>query len=259
MNTPPSIEEIRAMLPVYALGALDERERALVRSYLERHPELRDEAATYGIVTYGLAAGVPPHTPPPALRAALLNRARPAPAPAPVQQRARAWDRLIQAALAPKFAVYAACATLLLIAGLLAVQVVRLGSRVAFLEAEAATQARLAYILANGSEQVALRGIEQTPEATATLHYIPGARWAALKVNRLPNLPTAQAYQLWLTNAAGERWSGATFTTDDAGQAIVLVWCPQPMDEIVRFRVSIEPAQGSPEPTGPGVLLGVRS
>lgn len=148
---------------------------------------------------------------------------------------------------------------LLLLLGLFAVQTARLGAQVAQLERTLGEQQRLVRLLTTGSEQFTLNGTDAAPQAVAIVRYNPGEKWAALEANRLPPLSESQTYQLWLTNAAGERWSGAVFRPDDSGSAVALVWCPQPMDEIVRFGVSIEPAGGSPAPTGPNVLRGVRS
>ncbi len=255
MSTPLSNEEIRDLLPAYALGALDEPERAIVQSHLDRNPELRAEAARYGNVLHGLAVCVPQRTPPAALKTALMAQAQRAAA----SRRVSWWDRLLDGFLAPAFAIRAAFAMLILVAGLFAAQAVRLNVQVAHLEREVKERDRLVRILSTGSEQVRLNGTERSPGALATVRFNPGERWAALQASNLPRLPESHIYQLWLVNDAGERWSGATFNTDETGSTTTLVWCPTPMDKIVRFGVSIEPAGGSTKPTGPNVLLGVRS
>jgi anti-sigma-K factor RskA len=257
MNTPLSYDEVRDLLPAYALGALDEQERAIVQSYLERYPELRAEATRFGAVAHGLAASVPQRVPPASLKAVLMAHAQ---ARAAAQPEGSAWwDRLRDGLLAPGFVVRAAFALLLLVAGLLAAQTIHLNSQVAHLQREVAARDRLVRILSTGSEQVRLNGTEQAPQATATVRFNPDEKWAALETRNLPRLPESQGYQLWLVNAAGERWSGAVFNPNDSGSAAVLVWCPTPMSEIVRFGVSIEPAGGSPGPTGPAALRSVQS
>lgn len=256
MSAPLSYEEVYELLPAYALGALDEHERAIVQAYLDRYPELRAEVARFGGVLHGLAATVPQRTPPESLKANLIAQAQRAPQP---RARRSVWDRLLDAFLGPRFAWGVVSGVLLLLLGLFAVQTARLGAQVAQLERTLGEQQRLVRLLTTGSERFTLNGTDAAPQAVAIVRYNPGEKWAALEANRLPPLSESQTYQLWLTNAAGERWSGAVFRPDDSGSAVALVWCPQPMDEIVRFGVSIEPAGGSPAPTGPNVLRGVRS
>lgn len=256
MSTPLSYEEVCELLPAYALGALDEHERVIVQAYLERYPELRAEVARYGGVLHGLAAAAPQRTPPASLKTNLIAQAQRASQP---QVRQSIWDRLLDAFLGPRFAWGVISGVLLLLLGLLAVQTARLSAQVAQLERVLGEQQRLVRLLTTSTEQFTLNGTDAAPQAVAVVRYNPGERWAALEVSRLPPITESQIYQLWLTNAAGERWSGAVFRPDDSGSAVALVWCPQPMDEIVRFGVSIEPADGSPAPTGPNVLRGMRS
>lgn len=256
MSTPLSYEEVYELLPAYALGALDERERAIVQAYLDRYPELRAEVARYGGVLHSLAATVPQRTPPASLKASLIAQAQRTSRP---PARRSIGDRLLDAFLGPRFVWGVVSGVLLLLLSLFAVQTARLSAQVARLERVLGEQQRLVRLLATGSEQLTLNGTDAAPQAVAVVRYNPGERWAALEAHRLPPLPESRTYQLWLTNAAGERWSGAMFRPDDAGSAVALVWCPQPMDEILRFGVSIEPFGGSPAPTGPNVLRGVRS
>ncbi|BCX05085.1 MAG: hypothetical protein KatS3mg053_3023 [Candidatus Roseilinea sp.] len=256
MSAPLSYEEVYELLPAYALGVLDEHERAIVQAYLDRYPELRAEVARYGRVLHGLAAAVPQRTPPASLKASLIARTQRAPRP---QLQRSVWERLLDAFLSPRFAWSVAAGMLLLALGLLAIQTTRLSMQVGQLEQALGEQRRLVRLLTASSEQFTLNGTDAAPQAVAVVRYNPGEKWAALEARQLPSLPESQAYQLWLTNAAGERWSGAVFRPDDSGGAVALVWCPQPMDEIVRFSVSIEPADGSPAPTGPNVLRGLRS
>ena len=256
MSAPLSYDEVRDLLPAYALGALDEHERAVVQSYLDRYPELRTEVARYGGALHGLAVGVPQRIPPASLKANLIAQAQRTAQP---QRRASWWDRLLDVFLAPRFALGVVSGMLVLILGLFAIQTVRLSAEVAQLQKALNAQDRLLRLLTSSSEEFTLSGTDIAPQAVATVRYNPGERWAAMEASRLPALPESQVYQIWLVNAAGERWSGAVFRPDENGNAVALVWCPQPMDSIVRFGVSIEPAGGSSTPTGPNVLRGVRS
>jgi anti-sigma-K factor RskA len=256
-----SRDEVKDMLPAYALGALDADERRAVENGLTRYPDLRAELASLASVAHGLSASVPQRAPPAALKAQLLAQAQ---AQAQAQAAAQPastptltwWQRFIDAlsnsSLTPKLAV----AALLLSAAFVVVQVLmQLPQGMAQLTA----QRQLQTIAATGSETVQLNGTQNAPGAVATIRFNPDDKVGALNVNNLARLPADQSYQLWLVNAEGKRWSGAVFNTAQSGDSLVLVKCPTPMGTIVRFGVSIEPAGGSKAPTGPGVLRSVQS
>jgi anti-sigma-K factor RskA len=248
-----SRDEVKDMLPAYALGALDADERRAVEDGLTRYPDLRAELAKLTSVAHGLGASAPQRTPPAALKAQLLAQAAPNATPT---TRPSWWQRFIDAlsnsSLTPKLAV----AALLLSAAFVIVQVLtQLPQGMAQLTA----QRQLQQIAATGSETVQLNGTQNAPGAVATIRFNPDDKIGALSVNNLARLSADQSYQLWLVNAEGKRWSGAVFNTAQSGDSLVLVNCPTPMGTIVRFGVSIEPAGGSKAPTGPGVLRSAQS
>jgi len=253
MNT-LSRDEIKELLSAYALGALDVDERTAVEAGLAQFPELRADLAKYGTVAHGLGAGVPLRMPPPTLKGAILSQAQ------PQLQRQRQtqltltwWEKLLNLLSESSLLPRAAFAVLALVGGVVVAQLVR--ALPAGLE-QIAQQQRAGAILANtgSTENVHLDGTTEVPDAWAVIRFARGERQAAMRVGHLPPLPTTQSYQLWLVNAEGKRWSGAVFNTAQTGAQLVLVNCPQPMDEIVRFGVSIEPAGGSPNPSGSSVL-----
>lgn len=250
-----SRDEVKEMLPAYALDALDADERQAVEDGLTRYPDLRAELANLASVAHGLSASVPQRTPPAMLKAQLLARAQAAVQPA-TTPKPTWWQRFIDAlsnsSLTPKLAV----AALLLSAAFVVVQVLtQLPQGMAQLTA----QRQLHAIAATGSETVQLNGTQNAPGAVATIRFNPDDKVGALDVKNLARLPADQSYQLWLVNAEGKRWSGAVFNTAQSGDSLVLVNCPTPMGTIARFGVSIEPAGGSKAPTGPGVLRSVQS
>jgi anti-sigma-K factor RskA len=77
---------------------------------------------------------------------------------------------------------------------------------------------------------------------------------AVLWAEDLPPLPASQSYQLWLIYADGTRDSGAVFSVPADGSATVVVVAPKPFSAYARFGISVEPAGGSPAPTGPAAL-----
>lgn len=240
-------EELLEMLPAYALGALDADERAAVDAGLQRFPDLRAELVDFQAVSIGLSASVPEIAPPPALKAALLAKI------AQPETRPSFWQRFIDSFNRLSFVPRLALMALVLVAGVALVQVARSAITLA------AEQQQIQTIVSGSTEQVVLKGTDKAPEAVAVLHYVDDQMQGAMEVRNLPALARNQAYQLWLVNRKGERWSGAVFSVPASGETAVLVNCPQPMQDIVRFGVSIEPAGGSPGPTGPAVLRTTRT
>ena len=72
-----SPEEVRELLPLYALGALTPEERARVEEALKRYPELWPEAKALLETAAELAAGLPQEPVPRGLEARVLRRIRP--------------------------------------------------------------------------------------------------------------------------------------------------------------------------------------
>lgn len=72
-----SPEEVRELLPLYALGALTPEERARVEEALKRYPELWPEAKALLETAAELAAGLPQEPVPRGLEERVLRRIRP--------------------------------------------------------------------------------------------------------------------------------------------------------------------------------------
>jgi len=75
----------------------------------------------------------------------------------------------------------------------------------------------------------------------------------------LPALPPTRTYQLWLVPAEGNPISAGVFQVDAHGNGQVLL--PNlPAGVVAKaFAVTVEPAGGVPQPTGPKVLIGAVS
>jgi anti-sigma-K factor RskA len=95
-------------------------------------------------------------------------------------------------------------------------------------------------------------GTDNAPDAWGTLT-ITGDD-AVLSVAELPPLDESEQYQLWLVRTDGTRDSGAVFSVEPDGSAEVPVTLALPAEDYIRCGITIEPAGGSPGPTGPGVL-----
>jgi anti-sigma-K factor RskA len=74
-------------------------------------------------------------------------------------------------------------------------------------------------------------------------------------VDSLPVLDVTHQYQLWLIKD-GKRTSGGVFSVSQAGYGALAISSPQPLKEFAAFGITIEPAGGSPGPTGDKVMGG---
>ncbi len=77
----------------------------------------------------------------------------------------------------------------------------------------------------------------------------------SLVVDGLPLLDESQQYQLWLIRD-GVRTSGGVFSVYDEGYGLLKIDAPDPLISYQAAGITIEPAGGSPGPTGERVLGG---
>ena len=120
------------------------------------------------------------------------------------------------------------------------------------------------------AQRAALVDIYATQPHTVTLHGMPGAEdaWAQLMfddagsqvmlvVDGLHAPRHDHVYHLWLVHESGARVSGANFSTDLAGSAVVLVQSEHPVYVFHAFEVTEELMHVSPSsPTGDPMLAG---
>ncbi len=226
-------------LAAYALGALDPEETAALEAHLQTCEPCRAELADYQSVSSGLLAALPPRPPRPAVKRALQKQL------AGQSSRARAgfsWP-LGQ-----------------LVAGALLVALVALNVFTVYqlytLKQEQAEQDRQ-----RASEQTAISMLAYP--TTQTLAFAENGVSGSLLVDKqrnlvavfawnLPDLPPGKAFQMWLTDPNGNRTSGG-FLVPEANYPFVMavVHPSQPVANYTSLGVTLEPAGGSPAPTGP--------
>lgn len=227
--------DIQDLLPAYALDSLDAAEAAQVAAHLEMCPACREELAAYEAVTDRLATAVPLVTPPPALKTRLMARAQTAVAPQPtrrqsIKERRQRWWHLSgwrPNSWRPALA--------------LAVVVLAVTTLVIWQQNRPVSPS-----------QFTLTATEHAPEATGVIT-IAADGTAALSIANLPPLTAEQQYQLWLIRD-GQRDSGAVFSVNADGSAQVTIQAARPLTSYQAFGITIEPAGGSPGPTGDRVL-----
>lgn len=229
-------DEIRDLLPAYAVGAVDPEERAVVEAHLATCAACRAELKSYEALAEDMLYAVPPTAAPPRLEARLR---------AAIRQEKESGSR--REAFYRRVLPLAAGIALLLGANLYwAVQVRELRSQ---LQVQATALAALAEAPA-----VTLVGDVAAPEAKGVLYMRPDAHVALLHVYNLPPLPSDKAYQVWLIHD-GKRDSAALFQVQGQRELVVLIQAPRPFREYDAIGITIEPAGGSPGPTGPRVLF----
>lgn len=228
-------EEVLEELGAYSLGALDDGERQAVAKHLAVCPRCAAAHAEHAGAAEALLHAAPLAAPPPAVKAMLMAAVARDAAPGPW------WRRVVAETLrSPRARIGMAFAAMavLLSAVLVAVSAPSPQILAARLAADA------------GANALKLVARDAAPAASGVLRFRPDGTVGVLQAQGLPALPADRTYQLWLVRPDGSRDTGALFRA--AGD--ILVVAPQAFSTYARFGVTIEPAGGSPAPTGPGAL-----
>lgn len=239
---------VTELIPAYALGSLDEDEARLVEEHLVSCPTCQAELRSYQMVVGQLSLAVPETDPPSHLKQRLLDRIRQQGPVATADVQAKpSWQQqlvtAVQRVLAtPAWRPVAFILILVLIsANLLLWQRAR--------QTEKQVPA--------GFQTVNLSGTAAAPEAQGVIIISDDGQHGTLIVENLPELDEEREYQLWLIRD-GQRTSGGIFSVSEDGYRSIWVRSPRPLDDYSDFGITIEPAGGSPGPTGDKVLGGQR-
>lgn len=272
MTSAENHRRVEVLLPAYALGTADPGERREVEEHLAECPACRGELADLRKTSELLAESTPPLAPPPAVRADLLRRIETESAsPTAAAERSREGRPSTARRIVP---LAAAVLALLVLAWSLVVQsrlrseLTAVESQVARLETEldeadldlrrarteltAATAVLDLLASAPPRGEVVLAGLDAAPGGRARVFVDPEAHRAVLMVGNLPELPQDRTYQLW-TIAGGTPRSAGIFRVRPDGTALHLVE-DLPAEAPETWAVTVEPAGGVPQPTGPMVL-----
>lgn len=227
-------QHVQGDLPAYALDILDAADRARIERHLAGCGACQTELTELGRSVQELAWIAAEAEPDPELRQQILAGVARRP-PRPVER--WAWLRPILAAAAALIIFAFGYGT--------AVWLPRLsGPRAGSELVDLFNPARM---------QVAvLQPTEYAPGATARVYFEPDRKDLVLAIDSLPPPPPGQVYQLW-ANAGSRRLSAGTFVGD---QRVYRFVCPREMGLYDSVGVTIEPAGGRTEPSGPRVLFG---
>jgi anti-sigma-K factor RskA len=232
------------LLPAYALDCLAEEERTSVSDHLVICPNCRAELQAYLAVTGQLALATPTDaTPPVDLKQRLTNRIQASSQLRSASPSRTSWRLSLQHLLTwqplPAWSLAGLALILVLLAGnlLLWQQLNR---------SKGTPQLR-------GMQTLALVNTHLVPEANGVIIVTSDGEYGSVVVENLPPLAPEQRYQLWLIRD-GKIDSGTIFSVDHAGYRAKEVHAPDDLANYVAFSITIEPAAGSPQPTGDEVL-----
>lgn len=241
------------VLPAYALGIVDDDERAAVDAWLAANPSHHRELAAFQAVVDRLPLVVDEREPAVDLRARVLSTAAgvsaAAPRPPTLMPAPLAWHR--------RPAPWAAIAAALLVAAL------GLGVWSAVLRGQLAEQRSVAQQLQDqlvaSQAQIALlqtqprvtiytiSGTSDAPNATGEVVFVPQQQAAFLTITNLPAVAPDRAYQVWFIQDGQPVSAGLLPTAPHQAAARLQA----DLSRYQALAVSLEPLGGSPRPTGP--------
>jgi anti-sigma-K factor RskA len=96
---------------------------------------------------------------------------------------------------------------------------------------------------------IALNSSEVAPQVSGFVIIGADGRNGALVVDKFPPLAADQSYQVWLIRD-GQYSSGGLFTVDESGYRGARITAPHSLLDYSAIQITIEPAEGSPHPTG---------
>lgn len=227
------------LIPAYALNGLDADETELVTRHLAACARCQAELAAFESVVDVLPLAAPEIEPSAALKGQLMDHiqttTRRGTADLPWQAVSSPWQRITTALsnllAGPRWQPVAVLIFLALL----------LGGFFVWRQ------------LNPPATQFVLTSTDAAPGAQGTIEVTGNGRQATLTVTGLPQLDPASQYQLWLIKD-GQRTSGGVFSVHADGSQTITIDAPQPVPDYAAFGITIEPAGGSPGPTGERVL-----
>jgi anti-sigma-K factor RskA len=260
--------ELAELASIEALGALDAGDRVRLARHLRGGCSACAGALREGrSVAAALALLATPLPAPGALRARLLGSLGAAPAPAAPATLSRQAPRR-RRGFASAASAAAAAAALTLAAGLAYDALerergLRHEAELALVRAQTERESavsereRLVSLIetvgAPAARAVALAGAEGVPAARGRAFVEPVGQRIVLLVYDLPPPPPGRTYQLW-TIEGGKPASAGIFATSEAGRARFASATPERLGDAIFLAVTVEPAGGVPQPTGPIVM-----
>jgi anti-sigma-K factor RskA len=237
-----SMMHVTDLIPAYALDILDQAEKEGVAAHLDRCVACQMELRAYRAVVEILPDTLPPRDPPLRLRAAILQKAAEQEILAQ-SKRSNGWAWLTRP-LKPVVGLVG-LVLIMALAGL---------NLSLWQQVQHPAMAPVPTSVPSDFHLVRMTA-PQNGTATGLLVISDEGNFGTLVVDGLTTLDAAQQYQLWLVKD-GKRTSGGVFSVLDTGYGVLKIDSPMPLIQYQSFGITIEPAGGSPGPTGPKVLGG---
>jgi anti-sigma-K factor RskA len=224
-------------LPAYALGSLDEEEARSIAEHLAGCYLCRQELNAFQAVADQLPLAVPDESPSDELRPRLMERVQGLNVKRPVESgRQHLPKRLLP---------IGALAGLALIL-LFAFSNLLLWQKLNDLEVLTGPL---------GMRAIALQNTEAAPSSSGFVIMGADGLNGVLVVDKLPQLDATREYQVWLVRDATYT-GGPVFSVDETGYRGIRLEAPENLLTYSSVLVTVEPAGGSPDPTGEHVLNG---
>jgi anti-sigma-K factor RskA len=268
-------KKVKAIAPLYVIGALDEKMAHDVEAaFHSATPEQQRVIARWREVAALLPQALPLQTPPDYLRERLLNRIAEEIPQTPIEiaveestlkEIAERDEKKVLPFVQPRRAesrtarwlLIAATALLALASAYLFTQSVKLArerdnlSRERnSLREELAERGRLVDDIVSPRTRVIAMVGDETPQANAKVFWDTEAQQWAIYIFDLPAPPSDKDYQLWYVTK-NAKISAAVFRTDEQGRTVLkLTLPPDALAGLAATAVTLEPRGGSPQPTG---------
>jgi anti-sigma-K factor RskA len=261
MSGHPTREEDFDLL---ALGALEGDEKLAIESHVASCAACAEKLAEARGRIAMLALAAPPVAPSAAVKQRLMQQVRadaeheraPAREPRQPERTGGFFGRWWAAVLIPAGAVLAVATILLW------TQNRQLDRELAALRAAAheeqqqLQQAREVADMIESHDTITVALAQQSGMPTGAAHVMYNAKMGMLMYEgEIAPAPTAKSYQLWLIPAAGKPISAGVFNPVGGRTDHWMMKLPQGVEPKM-FAVTLEPAGGMPQPTGPMVLAG---
>jgi hypothetical protein len=252
-------DEVKELVPFYALGALDAATTREVETWLrgasaEEQREAEGFREIAALLPYALSAPAPPVS----LRATLLSQL-----PAQSAKVLPFKPRVSQPPVARQWTQWlAAAAALVMTMGTayfywqnqkLKLENLALTQQVADVKAE--QQAQIEQVLAPLNRILTMKGVTAQNASAKIVWDVPQQRWL-LQVYDLPAPPSDKDYQLWYVTKDA-KLSAAVFSPDARGRFTLQLQLPANVnaETLAATAVTLEPKGGVPQPTGQFYLM----
>ncbi len=234
----------RENLAAYAINALDADETAALQAHLQTCDSCRAELADYQRVSTGLLSALPPQAPRPSLKRALAARL-----PSAKKAVRPRWQ------LGWSFGQFATATAFTLLLGMnlfSSFQMRAMQSQQAELTRQLEMeQTALAMIASPGAYTLPV----SDGAVTGSLIVNSGKNSAILILSNLPKLKEGEIYQMWFIEPDNGRVSAGLIDVNrDSSITIASLDSRDSLQAYTGIGVTVEPAGGSDQPTGPKVF-----